>query len=701
MIAGPLVSHWVRVEEGSIVLATGKVELGQGAVSAIAQMGCHELGVTLDSVRIVSGDTAHSPNEWYTAGSVSIESAGQTMRAACAQARELALTLAAERTGMGRARLDIRDGQLTADGTPGVVALANLLETVDLAVPLDRGIAWRKTAGLIGLPLRRVDLRGKMAGGAFIHDTALPAMLCGRVLRAPNPAARLLEADVDALHALPGVVAVVVDGSFVALAAESESHAIAAIEAAARLCRWDVPAYYPEAGNVAAFFSGLGIQTCSVKASGRKAVEAPPGALKHSARYTKPAIAHASIGPSCGIATYSAGHFEVLSHSQGVYPLRDALARVLSMPPEQVHVRHVPGAGCYGHNGADDAALDACLLARAVPGRPVKVTWSRADEFGASPAGSPMMVNITAGLSGGRITDWRLEVWSGLHGARPGWEGAVNLLAATNLAKPFPGPPPRDVTPDMGGGGDRNAGAYYDFAREDVLYHFVPEMPLRTSSLRALGSFANLFAIESFMDELAGKAGLDPLALRLAHLTDPRARNVLERVSRRAGWRGGACEDGAAEAGGETRHQGVAFGRYKNKAAYIAIIAQVAIGEDFKVERLWACVDAGQIINPDGLANQVEGGIVQALSWTILEQVRFSTTRIESDNWENYPILPFSATPLIDLEIVEHADLPPLGVGEVAQGPTAAAVANALSRALDTRLRDLPLTREHILAAME
>jgi CO/xanthine dehydrogenase Mo-binding subunit len=689
----PLISQWVRcAPDGTIVLSTGKVELGQGAVSAIAQMGCHELGIDPTAIRIDSGDTESTPNEWYTAGSISVESAGQTMRKACAQARELALAKARERSGNARQRLDFAGGVLLADGQALGITLAEVLGGIDLNVPLDHSISWRTTGGCIGLPLRRLDLRAKMAGGSFIQDIALPGMLCGRVVRAPNPAARLVEVNIDALHSLPGVQAVVVDGSFVGLVTGSESEAIAACDAASGLCRWEVPTHYPKAANVVSLFGTLEAQTRIIL----PAASAFTGdaAIHHSARFTKPAIAHASIGPSCAIATLAHGRYEVHSHSQGVYPLRDALARVLGVSPVEVHVRHVPGAGCYGHNGADDAALDACLLARAVPGRSVKVTWSRADELGASPMGSPMMVCIDAALKEGRIVNWQYQVWSGLHGARPGWDGAVNLLAATQLAKPFPPPPPRDITADLGGGGDRNACAIYDFGRQEVLYHFVPGMPLRTSSLRALGSFANLFAIESFMDELAVEADIDPLAFRLAHLSDPRAQEVLRRVARMANWRGGVT-------GSEALHQGLAFGRYKNKAAYIGMIAQVEVGNDFRVDRIWACVDAGEVINPDGLANQIEGGIVQSLSWTLLEEVRFSSTHVEAYSWEHYPILPFSAAPRIEIELVQQADRAPLGVGEVAQGPTAAAVANALSRALQVRLRDLPLTREKIMAAAE
>jgi CO/xanthine dehydrogenase Mo-binding subunit len=688
-----LVADWVGLDPGgSVVLRTGKVELGQGAVTAIVQMGCHELGLDPAAVRWVSGDTVHAPDEWYTAGSASVEVGGGAMRRACAQARELVLAAAAMTWNAHRDELDIVRGVLHRQGVPTGMSLATALAAVDLRVPVNGAVPLRHGAGLIGRALPRLDLAEKMRGGGFIHDTILPGMLVGRVLRPPNHHAQLVSADRVAMQQLPGVVTTVVDGRFVAYLATSESAAWSAYEAAQALCQWQVPAVHPDAAGTGALLAGLRVQTRMVRAPG-PATTAAGVVTQHSATFSKPAIAHASIGPSCAVATFDQGRFEVLSHSQGVYALQFALAAALRVPRGDVHVRHVPGAGCYGHNGADDAALDACLLARAVPGRPVKLTWSRADELTASAMGSPMRVRIAAELGQARIRSWRLEVWSGSHGARPGWGGAVNLLGATHLAEPIAFPLPQDVSPEMGGGGDRNAAALYDLPQHEVLYHFLPDMPLRTSSLRALGSYANLFAIESFIDELAAHAGVDALQFRLDHLADERARDVLQRVARAAAWQGGS---GASD----TLHQGIGFGRYKNKAAYIAVVVQVAIEDDFRVDAVWACVDAGLVINPDCLRHQIEGGLVQSLSWTLYEQVRFSTTHIESRSWEDYPILPFAATPAVQVEIVEQPGQPPLGVGEVAQGPTAAAVANALSRGLGVRLRDLPLTRDNLIAAM-
>jgi nicotinate dehydrogenase subunit B len=688
----PRLGTWVAVGlHGRIVLRTGKVELGQGAVTAIAQMGAHELGVAMADLDIASGDTAVGPDEWYTAGSLSVEVGGQALRLACANAREHLLTRAASRLAVDRLRLNIVESVVLLDGRATDLSPADLLTEIDLQAQVDPSVALRPAGpgGLIGRPLRRMDLRSKIGGAGFIHDTRLSGQLAGRVLRAPNARAALTDVDVGAIRRLPGVVDVLVDGRFVGLVARSEAEAWDAVAQARDLCRWEVPTVYPAAARTQDIFGQL--RACStVRQHSRATVGTVDAEL--SATYSKPLIAHASIGPSCAVATFTGDAFDVLTHSQGVFALRSALARALEVEESAVHVRHEPGAGCYGHNGADDAALDACLLARCVPGRPVMVTWSREDELTASPFGSPMMTRIRAGLRGGRIVHWSLDVWSGQHGARPGWNGGVNLLAAQQMAKPHPAPEPRDLGPEFGGGGDRNAEALYSVGDHAVTYHFVPDMPFRTSSLRALGSYANLFAIESFMDELAAAARCDAVEFRLRHLDDPRARAVIMEAARLSGWRGGVGRL-------PERFQGMAFGRYKNKAAYIAVVCEVRVDEDLHVERVWACVDAGCVVNPDGLRNQIEGGLIQSLSWTLMEQVRFSTGRIESDTWETYPILPFSMTPDVEVLVIDHPDQPPLGVGEVAQGPMAAAVANALSAALGLRVRDLPLDRHNIIAA--
>ena len=355
---------------------------------------------------------------------------------------------------------------------------------------------------------------------------------------------------------------------------------------------------------------------------------------------------------------------------------------------------HRQGAGCYGHNSADDAAFDAAFVAMRTPDRTVRVQWTREDEFSAAPMGSAMVVGLRAVLdANSRPADWTIDIWSPVHAQRPGMNGRANLLGAEALPD---APPPaaeiNDVADDAGGGATRNGQALYDLPRHKLVHHLLPDVPVRTSSLRGLGAFANVFAIESFMDELAEIAGEDPVAYRLSLMSDPRARAVIETAAGMGDWFGTPARDGRA--------RGFGFARYKNRAAYAAVVAEVEVDEQVRLIRVWAAVDAGLVINPDGAANQIEGGIIQAASWTLKEGVRFADGRVASDSWESYPILRFSEVPEIDIRFIDARHQPTLGLGEASLGPTAAAIGNAVARALGRRIRALPLTRERIMATL-
>jgi CO/xanthine dehydrogenase Mo-binding subunit len=379
-----------------------------------------------------------------------------------------------------------------------------------------------------------------------------------------------------------------------------------------------------------------------------------------------------------------------------VFPLRGNLAMALKMSAEKIRCIHAEGAGCYGHNGADDAALDAALLARAVGGRPVRVQWMRGDEFAWEPFGPAMVMKASAALSAsGRIVDWNYELWSNTHSMRPSEPGGTNLLASWYLADPQRPSVPR-IMPQPAGGGDRNAVPLYDFPRQRIVNHFIKDMPLRISALRTLGAYANVFATESFMDELALAAGADPVAFRLAHLTDLRARAVIERVARMAGWTAGGH-------GESSRGRGIGFAQYKKLATYVAAIAEVEVDRAsgrIAVPRIYAAADAGTIVNPDGLANQIEGGIVQSTSWTLKEEVKFDPAGIKSRDWASYPILTMAEFPAVEVELIDRPEERSLGAGEAAQGPAAAAIANAFAAATGKRLRELPLTPARVKAAL-
>jgi CO/xanthine dehydrogenase Mo-binding subunit len=521
-----------------------------------------------------------------------------------------------------------------------------------------------------------------------VHDIVVDGMLHARVLRGTHPGQVLLDVPEQALRELKGVTHVVRSGNFLALLGPREGPLVRAAAKARRLVRrCALPLPLP--GNVPAFLRSLVAQTQVAHRDGQSGAEVQ--ALR--ATYSRPYVAHASIGPACAVADPREGVLRVWTHSQGVYPLRNEIARAMRRAPGEVIVTHAPGAGCYGHNGADDVAFDAALIAT-LAGQPVRVQWMREDDLGAAPFGPASAVQLSAGLdSTGRISRWEMEVWSHTHMARPGWGDGVQLLGAWEMDPPASAPPARDL-PLPAGGGLRNAVALYDLPHQEVRHHFIARAPMRVSALRSLGSYCNLYAIESFMDELADLAGRDPLEFRLRHLSDPRAGSVLERVAAMAGWPGRAAP-------GSGEGLGLALGRYKNQAAWCAVAAHVSVEERVRVREAWVAVDAGALVNPDGVANQIEGGVMQSLSWTLHEEVHWDTGGITSVDWEHYPIATFADAPPIHVHLMNRPNEPSLGVGEAAAGPTAAAIANAVAHALGLRARDIPLTRERIAAAID
>jgi CO/xanthine dehydrogenase Mo-binding subunit len=503
----------------------------------------------------------------------------------------------------------------------------------------------------------------------------------------------LTDCDTSAVEKLPGVVKVIHDGNFLAVVARKEFQSIKAMSALSAAAKWKETAGLPKQDDLPSVLTSLPSQDSTIfertdpSVVGQKTIEAT---------YTRPYQAHGSIGPSCAVAQFVDGAMTVWTHTQGVYPDRQGIAEMLRMPPASVRCIHVEGSGCYGHNGADDAAADAALIARALPGPPVRLQWMREQEHAWEPFGPAMVTRLKASLDGnGAISDWSFEVWSNTHSMRPGGAGA--MLAAQHMAQPFTVPAPKPL-PLPEGGGDRNAIPIYKFPNAHVVHHFIPAMPLRISALRSLGAYHNVFSIESFMDELAVAADADPVEFRLKHLDDPRGRDVIEKAAQGFGWQKGQ----KAPLG---RGFGFAFARYKNLAAYCAVATEVEVNRETgrpRLVRAVAAVDSGQVVNPDGLVNQIEGAIVQSMSWTLYESVTFDDTRITSIDWQTYPILRFNSVPeSVEVHVINRPGQPFLGSGETGQGPAAASIANAIANATGKRLRDLPLTRKRIKDAID
>jgi CO/xanthine dehydrogenase Mo-binding subunit len=691
----PMLNSWIRIDaDGTITVFTGKAELGQGLKTALIQLAAEELVVEPPSVHLVTADTSQTPNEGYTAGSHSMQDSGAAIMNAAAQVRAILIAQAAARLQFPADRLRAEGGAVIADDGRRL-GYGELVADQMLHVRANphSDVLDPKGYRLVGKPVPRVDIPAKVTGGeAYVQDLRLPDMVHGRVVWPPSYGAKLRNIDTKVGEKLPGVLKIVRDGSYLAVIAEREYQAIVALRALHAAATWDETPSLPEQGKIFADLERQPAQQIPVR---NDPAEAPtPAARIVEARYRRAYQLHGSIGPSCAVGLFGNGVLTIWTHSQGVYPLRNSLAQLVNLPQEKVRCVHLEGAGCYGHNAADDAAADAALLALALPGRPVRVQWMREQEHSCEPFGSAMLTDVRAALDdSGRIASWDYTVRSSTHSTRPG--GAGNLMAAWYREAPIPLPAPKPL-PLPEGGGHRNALPFYEIPNARILYDFVPAMPLRVSALRSLGAYMNTFSIESFMDELAQASGADPVEFRLRHLTDPRARDVITTATERFGWSRFPRNPGTG--------RGFAFARYKNLGAYAALAVEVSLDHEsgrVRLVRATAAVDSGQAVNPDGIRNQIEGGILQSASWTLYESVTFDRTRITSRDWSSYPILRFSAVPdSVEVHVIDRPGQPFLGTGEAAQGPAAAAIGNALADASGVRVRDLPMTAERVKAAI-
>ena len=686
-------SQWLAFDAaGTVTLKPGKVEIGQGILTALAQIAAEELDVALPRIVLMPTATPDSPNEGVTSGSLSIQDGGSAVRHACAAARGIVLQVVSQRTGVPIERITVEDGRFLGPdgrelGSYWSMADAALLDTEAPAEAMPKPPAARRIAGT---SVPRLDLPDKVFGAPrYVHDLRLPGMLHARVVRPPSRRAVLREAG---QVALPPGAQVVRDGSFLAVIAEQEWEAERLAARLAARCAWEERDTLPEERALAAWLEEAAARGEHSVVAERAEDARPEPVRRIRRRFLRPYIAHASIGPSCAVARWWGDAVEIWSHTQGVYNLREDVATVLRTTTDRVVVRHMEGAGCYGHNGADDVALEAALIARAAPGRPVRLLWSRAEELGWAPFSPAMLVEIEAEQAAdGTLVGWRSRILGNGHSGRPGRDPNPTLVAASYLADPFPVKPSVNPPLASGGGAQRNAVPWYRIPALHVGMTRLLEMPIRTSALRGLGALINVWAIEAVMDELAELAGEDPLDHRLRHLDDPRARDVLEKAAAMAGWRGRRRREGWG--------MGLAAARYKNTGAWAAVVAEVEARERVFCRRLWIAGDVGEVVNPDGVASQFEGGAIHGASVALLERVTFDRRRITSDSWQGYPILRFSEVPKVEIAILDRPEEPFRGAGEASMGPTIAAIAAAIHDALGVRPRRLPFDAESIAEA--
>ncbi len=692
-----MLDAWIRIgSDGSITVFTGKSELGQGAKTALIQIAAEQLGVPVAAITLVTSDTDRTPNEGYTSGSQSMQDSGTAILHATAQAREILVGLAAARLGAAAGDLRVEGGAvISADGRR--VGYDELVAHNILHVEAQPAAASKlkppTTYTVMGKAVPRIDIPAKVTGRvAYVQDMRLEGMVHARVIRPPSYGARLVSVDTGNVEKMPGVKKVFRDGSYLAVVADREFRAIKAMEVLAAAARWEERESMPDP---AGFYGWLKQQEAKAITIRDDKAATEPVVRTLEAEYLRPHQMHASIGPSCAVAQYVDGRLTVWSHAQGMFPLRDAVAQLVKLPKERVRCIHVEGSGCYGHNGADDAAADAAYLAVAYAGAPVRVQWMRDQEHRWEPYGPGMAMRVKASLDAkGDIVGWDYTVWTDTHSTRPG--GAGSTLVGQHIAEPFAPPPPSPGSQPTGFG-DRNIIPLYKIPNLHLVYNFVPHQRLRVSALRGLGAYANVFAIESFMDELAETAVADPVQFRLRHLADPRAQAVVTLAAEKFGWR-------ADHKPATGRGQGLAFAKYKNLAAYCAVAVEIEVEHEtgrVRLLRAVSAVDSGQAVNPDGMRNQIEGGILQSSSWTLNEAVDFDRTRIRSRDWSTYPILRFADVfDSVEVHVIDRPGQPFLGTGEASQGPTAAAIANAIFSATGSRIRELPFVRARVKAAI-
>jgi len=675
-------------QDGSVTLYSGKVDLGQGLRIAIAQMAAEELGIGVGRITLVEGDTALTPDQGPTAGSSGVMRGGVQIREAAATAREALIAMAAERLGMPASELDAVNGEVRPKAGGSGIGFGELVGDRRFGMKVDKKAPLKKPASytVVGKPLPRPDIPAKVTGAhMFVHDMRLPGMLHGRVVRPASVGATVVSLDESSIASIRGARVVRI-GNFVGVVAPDEWDAVTA----ARKLNVTWSDARTLIGNDAVrdwMRSGPFESDQSLTKKGDALGALASMTERVSASYYWPLQTHGSMGPSCAVADVRDGRATIWTASQATHRFRPTFAKILELPQDAVRLVYVDGAGCYGMNGHDDAAADAALLSKAV-GKPVRVQWTREDEHGWDPKGPPQLLALEGALSSdGSIAAWRTEMWL--------------PKATANLPNvPLLGPQDAGIAQVAGistGLISQNGDPPYAVPHVDVLVHWLKDSPLRPSNIRAPGKIANIFAVESFTDELAAKANADPVEFRLRGLTDPRGIEVVKRAAALIGWqrRTGGAPTGSG--------RGFAYAHYKHNETYVAMAMDVDVDRPsgaIRVRRVACAHDCGLVINPDALKAQIEGNIVQTLSRTLHEEVKFDAARVTSVDWKSYPILTFPEAPEILIDLVVRPDEPPLDAGDALTVTVPAALANAVHDAVGVRLRTVPFTRERVKASL-
>jgi nicotinate dehydrogenase subunit B len=687
---------WISVgSDNTVTLYTGKVDLGTGVQTALAQIAAEELDIRMQQLRVVQGDTKLTPDQGPTWASITVTRGGSEVRLASANARAALLDLAAKKLSVDVSTLSVDAGivssALGAKITYGeLVAGSRFEREIDPKVRVKSASEYR----IVGKSVPRIDIPAKVSAAfTFVQDIKVPGMLHGRTVSPPRLGATLKSVDDRRARRIHGFVQLVREQNFIGVVASSEW---AAVRASRELnVQWEGGQPYPTTAMVYSdLLATTPAATQQLVKTGDTAVALKDAAHVVEAVFEAPYQTHGSIGPSCAVADVSTDGVTVWSATQAPHFLQVNLAELLGIPEDKVRVIYIEGAGCYGRNGHEDAAGDAVLLSRAMK-RPVRVQWMRHQEHGSAPMGPAQIVKVRAGLSAdGKITAWETDGWY------------------TELPKDFP-PVHMSGFRAAGYKQDEIGFAGYVHSNQQPIYA-VPNQrvtairagarPVRVSWIRAPGRIWNVFAVECVMDELAKLAKIDDVAFRLQNTVDPRARQVIERVARISNWQPNShAKDVASNVKSPImRGRGFSYARYSNSGAYIAMVADVAVERStgvVSVERIFVSHDCGLMVNPDGVLNQVQGCVIQTASRTLYEEMGFDGQNVTTLDWASYPIMRFSQVPELVIDLVASKDAP-MGVGEAATAPVPSAIVNAVFDATGIRFKRLPLTPERVKTAL-
>ena len=678
--------------DGKITVYCGHVDLGTGVQTAIAQIAAEELDVPFGRVTVIQGDTALTPDQGITSGSFSIQGAGMQIRQAAATARQALLVMAAQRLGDSAEGLAIADGVIRSKRKDKLVEYGDLVGAKTLSLTVDKN-ARLKAPGdytIVGRPIARIDIPDKVTGRfTYVQDVKVPGMLYGRPVHPPAMKAKLLSVDESSLRGIPGIVKVVREGDFCGVVAETEW---AAIKAARQLkATWTTWAGLPTEDELWSYVRATKVATDDATSNVGNTAEALDNASQRmKATYNFAMQTHGSIGPSAAVAEFKDGKLTCWTASQATHALRKQLAQMLSMPEDDVRCIYVEGAGCYGRNGHEDAAGDAALMARAV-GRPVRVQWMRWDEHGWDPKGPPTLVDLEAGLDASH----KLVAWKGDFYIPVGGPAAVWLLTAELADLPH--------REDLETGSIfQNSAIPYDFPNRYTVCHRLASTPLRPSWIRSPGRMQNTFANESFLDEIIATIGADPLEFRLEHISDSRGAELLRRLGQLAKWEAHKVGD-RGHGGDVLRGRGLSYVHYELSRTYVGIVVDVEIDRKSgktSVKSAAVVHDCGQIINPDGVRNQIEGGVIQTVSRTLIEELKFDRSRVTSLDWASYPILTFPDVPDVIIDLIDRPAEVPWGAGEPACAVVPSAICSAIFDATGARLRSVPFKPQDVKAAL-